>query len=655
MIANFETLAEHVKIHREHKKLTQEALEKALSGVTRSNIAHLEQVRRFPSKDVLEKICRHLDIPDPYWKPFMSDKTRLRADFEVSLRELVGEPISTLNLDPTVIENVENEIQYLFTETLTSEQTFDKYNSILVFYGIRPVSKGFFDRYLGKEALNSMKGFDEAIERYLTDALRLFSSIPEAYERLNNRSLRETIMPLENLDTEPYFKRTTWDRIKAIPDDKLALLGYIAADKIDKENAEKEELVSFLKEVIKQKKELGVINVEKFTAKRRNKIDSLLRKYGSKIEHGVFSPLFQPDVDLLEREAARLAPKNEDEIQEIQKFQARAYENLANYLTADFMDVYVATSMRSEADFISVNHFVNSLFEETDIKHFKLRYFNPTQSWVEDRVAKGLVEALMLKRATVCVYMAQKEDTFGKDSEASVSLGQGKPVLVYVPRLYYEDGSIDSEKFGRLSEKELIELIIRTDDKLKTDIDEQDDQEALHAVLLRALFKRLSSQQFTEIVKNHWADFDLYGELDDRLTKLEDEEIKKQTKAWMDNIIKGRSSMILETDVRTTLTQTLIARTMRFERRAKIFREIHPLALQVILSTGVLNGILVVRSIDSCSKLLKALIENKLNLKLKVDKDNYRLIEKDTQSTIRVISRHKLIANAFLTFYKQLK
>jgi len=90
---------------------------------------------------------------------------------------------------------------------------------------------------------------------------------------------------------------------------------------------------------------------------------------------------------------------------------------------------------------------------------------------------------------------------------------------------------------------------------------------------------------------------------------------------------------------------------MRFERRAKIFREIHPLALQVILSSGVLNGILVARSVESCAMLLGQLVKNELALELKVDDDNYRLVEKTTQSTIRVISRNQLLRNAFVTFY----
>ena len=82
----------------------------------------------------------------------------------------------------------------------------------------------------------------------------------------------------------------------------------------------------------------------------------------------------------------------------------------------------------------------------------------------------------------------------------------------------------------------------------------------------------------------------------------------------------------------------------------------HPLALQVILSSGVLNGILVARSVDSCASLIRALIRNELPLDLVApgpppDDLNYRLVEKTTGSTVRVISQHLLLRNAFGTFY----
>jgi hypothetical protein len=80
---------------------------------------------------------------------------------------------------------------------------------------------------------------------------------------------------------------------------------------------------------------------------------------------------------------------------------------------------------------------------------------------------------------------------------------------------------------------------------------------------------------------------------------------------------------------------------------------VHPLALQVILSSGVLNGILVSRSVDSCADLIRSLIRNSLELELVVDDLNYRLVEKSTGSTVRVISQHQLLKNAFATFYGQ--
>ena len=94
-----------------------------------------------------------------------------------------------------------------------------------------------------------------------------------------------------------------------------------------------------------------------------------------------------------------------------------------------------------------------------------------------------------------------------------------------------------------------------------------------------------------------------------------------------------------------------MAVAIRFESRPKVFREIHPLALQVILSSGVLNGILVVRSVNQCAEILHFLVENRLNLELHKDEFNYRLIERTTESTVRVISRHRLLRNAFEVYY----
>lgn len=108
--------------------------------------------------------------------------------------------------------------------------------------------------------------------------------------------------------------------------------------------------------------------------------------------------------------------------------------NTKVYLTSDYMDVYVATSMRHEIDFQNVFDLCEGVFSNPKLKELNLRYFDPTQSYHKNRIAKGLIEGLMLKRADCTIYAAQESDSFGKDSELASTLAQGKPVIAYIPK-----------------------------------------------------------------------------------------------------------------------------------------------------------------------------------------------------------------------------
>jgi hypothetical protein len=457
----------------------------------------------------------------------------------------------------------------------------------------------------------------------------------------------ETILaPLKSNGAESYASRTDWNVIEEIQNERLPDLGYVSAVLVSKETKERRAIKSFLESLAESARKPGGFDLSKIHEKTRRRMDSLLRKFNSTLSHGLFSPLFAPDPDLLEREAARLAPKSEGELVQMGETQRIAQRNLAQYLSADYMDVYVATSMRTIADFVSVNQFVRSLFEADRVRPLKLRYFNPTQSWIDDRIAKGLVEALMLRRASVTIYMAQKSDTFGKDSEASVALGQGRPVIVYVPKLVVENLEIDTEVLFQTPRADLVTMLEREDKNLSEDIDESIDDEALVARILTSRLNAATQEQLVTAVKNQWADFDLYGEAE--RIPVEDREAYR---IWLDKVINGVNSEALIEPLHSQLISVLVATAVRFERRAQVFREIHPLALQIILSTGVLNGILVVRSVLQCADILSALIHNKLNLKLKKDENNYRLVEVGTNSTMRVISRHTLLRNAFEAQY----
>ena len=639
-----------VQQFRHERDLTQSQVAAATKPPTnRTAVALLEQGRRTPDARTLERICTFLGMPRVYWKPFLDEKYRQIRDFENCLGELVGQPVSLDRLDSTAIETAEKQIISLAGTDRTTEQTFDTFRSLLVYFDVRPVSRAFFQWYFTADSFRTSEKFLAAVRRYQKDAIRLYSTLPGAYLALATTDNIETLLaPLQKRDEEAYRTRTEWDRIEEIAEERLPDLGYIAAEAVRREHSERTVIANFLRELATGIRDHGHEALEQVGDKRRRKMDSLLRQFDRGSIHSLFSPLFLPDPDELERKATQIGPKKENDLERMQATQSVAQQNLAQYLAADHLDVYVATSMRSEADFVSVNRFVQALFRHDDVRPLKLRYFNPTQSWIDDRVAKGLVEALMLRRSQLTIYMAQKEDTFGKDSEASVALGQGKPVIVYVPKLVVSELSIDTEILGKARRDEL-EAQIREEgaDDEDQDFDETMDTEALLGRLLSIRLEGAAGGVLANAVKRHWADFDLYGEA----KRIEGSDDRAEYRRWLDAVVGAEDPGEPPAQLRDKVVSILVATSLRFERRARIFREVHPLALQVILSSGVLNGILVARSVDSCATVVHALVENDLDLEMVVPRAegdlNYRLVERTTGSTIRVISRHQLLRNAF--------
>jgi transcriptional regulator with XRE-family HTH domain len=646
---SLQELGDQVKAARDDRKLSAAQLAEAISPPTnRSAVSHLEQGRRLGDPDVLQRICTFLSIPQKYWRPFLDETYRIRLEFEEALSELVGRPVTLRYHDEHATAVAQRAIVSLFQSTLTDRQSWEALNSILVYYDVSPMSEQFFTRYFNEDATKSTASLLLAVQRFQTEAIRLFSTFGEAYGRLNEPgALDEHLLPLAVRRIDSYRNRRAWDAVEVIPADRLSDLGYISAARARQESEERQMLADFLVELADKISKDGKGAIASYSEKKRRKMGSLLRKFQSQFEHDLLSPLFSPDSDAIRREAAALAPKNSGDLDRIEATQAQAQRNLSRYLSADYLDVYIATSMRSDADFVSVSRFTGDLFAHDDVRPFKLRYFDPTQSWIEDRVAKGLVEALMLRRSSMTIYMAQKTDTFGKDSEASVALGQGKPVLVFVPRLYWPNGDLDSEEMGRKPRSEVERLLAVEGEADDKEPDPTVDLQSLLARLLTIRLKRIRADILAELVRHHWADFDLYGE-DHR---IEEPEERGAYRSWLDAAVRRASNDPPTDVVRNHLIGILVAVTVRFEARARLFREQHPLALQVILSSGVLNGILVARSVDACAKLVSALIRNELSLKLEDDEHNYRLVETTTGSTIRVISRHTLIVNAFGAFY----
>ncbi|HEY9756758.1 MAG TPA: helix-turn-helix transcriptional regulator [Oculatellaceae cyanobacterium] len=655
MVDRKQQLGTLVKAMREQSGVTQEQLAKDLNIDNRSIVAHLEQGIRIPQPSILQTVCNALKIPLPYYEAFIDPEWSKVADFEEALNELTGSVTFDLSrLDDSAQQVARESIVGLFNASLTNRQALEWLNSILVHYNVRPlVSPQFFSKYLGNHVLKSPQKFIDAVRHYQTDAIRLFNSFQTAYEQLNTTlNLDETLELLKKQAGESFFERSDWTDIESIPTAQLQGLGYIAAAELKKEENERLALCSFLQQLADAIEKDGKDQaLSKFTERKRRSMDSLLRKFNSTLPHGVFSPLFITDSDRLRREAKSLAPRNEQDLKIIQETQAKGLRNLARYVSADHLDIYVATSMRVDADFVSVNQFVTALFRHQDISRFKLRYFNPTQSWIQDRVAKGLVEALMLRRARMTIYMAQREDSFGKDSEASVALGQGKPVIVYVPKLTDRLNKIDSERLGRSSRSELITILSNEGTADDSDIDETIDDLGLLSRIFEIRLSKMTPLELAEIAVDHWADFGLNTE--SATDRIHLEHSRAAFRSWVDSLKSEGKPVHIPSELREDFIKILVSTATNFEKRSRLFREQHPLALQVILQSGVLNGMIVVRSIDSCARIIQKLLLNDLELELSVDSQNYTLIEQTTKSTIRVISRHPLITSAFATYYSK--
>lgn len=249
--------------------------------------------------------------------------------------------------------------------------------------------------------------------------------------------------------------------------------------------------------------------------------------------------------------------------------------NTRVYLTSDYMDVYVATSMREEIDFHNVFDLCEEVFSYPKIKALNLRYFDPTQSYHKNRIAKGLIEGLMLKRARCTIYSVQESDSFGKDSELAATLAQGKPVIAYVPKY-------DSKDIGYLSGLAMLPITKLLD----------------------------KAEKYREQVTTRtWENY--YGPFLDKIEEYLKNSEKLMRMGKKDGIIP-EDQFKKEANISGKGFQELIqfigeAEEKFYDKRAKILREFHPLGLQIHLERGVANGVLIARSHKECTDLLYAI------------------------------------------------
>jgi hypothetical protein len=226
------------------------------------------------------------------------------------------------------------------------------------------------------------------------------------------------------------------------------------------------------------------------------------------------------------------------------------------------------------------------------LKDLKLRWFDPTQAYCRERIDKGLSEALMLRRAKCTVYLAQETDTLGKDSELASTLAQGKSVIAFVPAV------------GAGYARQLI-----------------DD---LHAAY--------PGRSRTELI-------------------LEQLEIFEPTAAWHDGIVRrwiDERASVNEIEVEARLQDAV---QKHYDKRYEMLRETHPLGIQVHLDSGIANGVLVVRTVPACAKLIRAIVTRTLRFYTREEDGATVLRERISDCVFRVVTRDSMLTNAFWNFY----
>jgi hypothetical protein len=476
-------------------------------------------------------------------------------------------------------------------------------NDILILVDQLPVSESFFRAFLSHGNIElTFEELKEGVETFEGYAVLLFGNGRFAYRQLkmlDSQSLRKEMKGLDRLASEILEKdfeprRPALDLPAEIDRQSTWLLGYIAKNKALRE------VMMFTAMAVQH----GLEDEKKFLKGKDEEQRQAYLQMKERLESNDEWRKTYSDFESLKKEVYQL----QDEINESRK---RGCLNTSHYLAMDYLDVYVATSMREKWEFEDVHTVSSEIFGHAALDSLKLRYFDPTQSFLENRVDKGLVEALMLKRARCTIYMAQETDTFGKDSELATTLAQGKPVIVFVPEIQItEYAKIASSRPLAYLQRRLPQLM--SEERIPTKYVRD---------VLEFLQKTASFDPYFQVLGQEEREF------------LDANDLQKDRLRICNILAEAEKNL--------------------FDNRAKGLQRSHPLALQVHLESGVANGVLVVRSVSNCAELLKNLLTNTCEFKFDGERERgiLCLVEKISNSPFRVVTQNPTVSNAFWSRY----
>lgn len=355
------------------------------------------------------------------------------------------ELINNLTHDANKIEIINELLQSLRSAALKDER-FELMNRILLTLGIPPMSKKFFESIFGSTDFNDINAINACVNKIRCVYLLEYGNFYYGYKKLRDNDPSPIISKYFSTEVkreeliEHYRKTKSIPAFQYIEVGQRYCLGYLASKESKEINGYREILIQVLEEAIKK----GINDPQGLRKIAENKghknWDGIIVR--SAIEHGtdllwwatLFAYYSKPGSQkyssfrMLMQDAKDACIKlGSEHIENVRKL---GRKNTYAYLSTSEIDLYFATSMRKALDFVSNARFVEEVIGMLKNKGFNLLYFDPTQSYLDDRIQKGLIESIMIKRCKIVVYNAQEQETFGKDAEAGIGLAHQKPVII---------------------------------------------------------------------------------------------------------------------------------------------------------------------------------------------------------------------------------
>ena len=340
-------------------------------------------------------------------------------------------------------------------------------------YDVRRIPS-YDERWLRLQEIRSIDQLYWGFYRFYVDALLFFGSIRTAYQSLRQLSDKELHSFFGSRRLDELGERGEPLALSPIAKDNRYLISEMACKSFDvpKGTHTASQLERVMGDLLAKHRAggggpvtAGQLLTGDYAKGQYSRLQSQLR-----LSADDFMQEILEDEESLREKIHRVA-------QDFTRARRAALSNTEIYLSmVGDLDVYIATSMRTRADFRHMADFCENVFSDHRLRTLRLRYFDPTLSAAEYHEDKGIVECLMVKCAKALVLNAGSLDSYGKDAEAAMALSLGKPVIIFADEEFRSSFFRDVHPLSRLidfdtgvavgamvatSEEQVIELLYR--------------------------------------------------------------------------------------------------------------------------------------------------------------------------------------------------